>query len=446
MPLRLQPPELTSDYPRESTDSARSQTRLHRLMDWKLVRKIARDVVRVERIDYGRCDVLTLAHDNDRHLLVDDKYYSPLVDTLEDRLRARGVRCLSIARIISSIKGDIAYGDVRSPEGAFARALIGKRVKGAARRGVYPFSVMEERIWEKILETTGAKRVIGIQPSRELCRAARRRGVWVADLQHGVIAESHPWYGSRFREREPSEFLPHAFVVWDPGSAEVLEWARASGSDVIVVGNPWISRFITPHPEDSLVRRLVEAAGGSFARNGKKNVLVSLSWGDTDIPNGVMTDELATAIRASQNEYNWFLRLHPNQLRGFASHEAAWFHKYYAEHLDGLATWKDATRQPLPLVLSQMDMHVTWNSSVCIEAAHFGLSSALLNHRMHSGGDKSDYYCYYKAVGRIDEVANTPESILDWLKERGESAARFDDYTSYDQSFEQLVMFLSDEK
>jgi hypothetical protein len=413
-------------------------------MDWKLMRKIARDLFRFERIDYEPHSVLTLAHDNDRSFFIDGKYYSPLVDTLEDRLAALGVECLSVARIISTVKGDIAYGDVRSPEGAFARALLTKRFKGLLQRnGKYPFSRMEEAIWEEILDATGATRVVGIMPSRELCTVARRRGIWVADMQHGVMADSHPWYGRRFRSHEPSEYLPHCFLVWEKGSADVLDWVHAHGSHVKTIGNVWLSRFIAPRPDDQLVHRLLAESRACFERAGKKNVLVSLSSCDVGVPEGEIPPELAAVIKATQGEYNWILRLHPNQIKGFASHESVLFHEYYARELNGYATWDEATRHPLPLVLANVDLHVTWSSSVCIEAAHFGIKSALLNPRMHAGGDLEDYYRYYKQQGAIDTVEHSRAAILAWLEANRHNGRHPEEYAAYNREFDHLIAFLS---
>src|SRR5687767_8476343 len=112
-------------------------------MDYAILWKIFRDLFRIDRNHYGQTKVLTLAHDIDRSLLLDGKYYSPLVDTVEDDLRPYAIRCVSIARIISTVKGDLSYGNVHSPEGAFARALLCKRLKGLFSRGRYPFSRME---------------------------------------------------------------------------------------------------------------------------------------------------------------------------------------------------------------------------------------------------------------------------------------------------------------
>ena len=42
----------------------------------------------------------------------------------------------------------------------------------------------------------------------------QQKGVKVADLQHGVIAESHPWYGAKWRGLEPDNWSPN-YLVWD---------------------------------------------------------------------------------------------------------------------------------------------------------------------------------------------------------------------------------------
>ena len=55
-------------------------------MDLSIVRKIIFDCFKFEVIDHERARVLTIAHDNDRSLFHDGKYYSPLVDTIEDDL------------------------------------------------------------------------------------------------------------------------------------------------------------------------------------------------------------------------------------------------------------------------------------------------------------------------------------------------------------------------
>lgn len=415
-------------------------------MDWSLAFKILRDCFRWDRVNYPRAEVLTVAHDTDRSLLHEGRWYSPLVDTLEDDLRARGVRCVSVARIISRIKGDLAYGKALSPEGAFARALVVKRLIGLLRRGgAYPYSQMEERIWGRILDATGVRRVVAIQPSRELCVACRKRGVWVADIQHGVIGESHPWYGETYRAHEPAEYLPHAFLCWDQGSLEVIDrWVAAKGVETIVTGNRWVARFIRPRAHDGLVGAMLEKFRAGYANpRGKPTLLVALSWGDVTIPNGFMVDALRDVIRQTQGQYHWLVRLHPNQLNGFATHEAGRFRRYFEENLQGYVEWELATRSPLPLVLSHVDMVISWNSSVSIEAAQMGIRTCLMDPRLLPGGSYQDYYAYYREKGVVQVIEPTQQAILNGIQRYVARHRQGEDFDRYDAHYERLLDFMT---
>jgi hypothetical protein len=413
-------------------------------MDKSIVLKIVRDAFRVDRVRYPKSKVLTVAHDNDRSLRHDGLWYSPLIDTIEDDLRLRQRECVSIARIISRIKGAIAYGNVLSPEGAFARALLVKRMAGRFARGAYPYSHMEEKVWGRILDETGARKVFGIQPSREMCVACHKRGVWVADVQHGVIGESHPWYGIRFRGDDPKEWLPDAFIVWDAGSAAVIDrWAAAKGVQTIVTGNRWVARFLKRHPQDQLVSELFAKFGSQLAApEGRKSILITLSWGSDRIPNGFLPDALCDIIRSTQGEFDWKVRLHPNQLNGFATHEGRRFNQFFEAHLKGLVEWEAPTRAPLPVVLSQTDLHLSWNSSVSIEASQSGIRSGLLDPALRDLNKLGDYYTYYRNKGMIDFLEPTQDAIIAWIHANKDSKQAPEAFEAYDQAYAELLDFL----
>lgn len=419
-------------------------------MDYSVLRKIVLDCFKIDRIDYERTRVLTIAHDNDRSLFHEGKWYSPLIDTMEDDLAARGTRCVSISRITSRIKGPISYGNARSPEGRFARSLLRKRLAGLFTKGkypykaTYPYSRSEQRIWEEILERTGARRVFGIQPSRELCVACHERGIWVADVQHGVIAERHPWYGENFRARDPVEWLPDTFLLWDHGSERVIKkWSEKKGIVPIVTGNRWVARFMKSLPSDKLVAQLSERVAASRAANDRrKTILVALSWGDYNIPNGFIIEGLEQVIRKTSQEFRWLIRLHPNQLKGFATEEGPRFFRYFEERLKGHAEWESATRPPLPAVLKHVDLHISWMSSVCIEASQMGIRSALLNPRLRDPEQIGDYYEYYREVGTVELVEESEASILAWIRRTLSREAVPEDYAAYDREYSRLLDFL----
>jgi hypothetical protein len=410
-------------------------------MDYALLRKMLVDFLRVDSPPPRRVPVLTVAGDNSRSVLYRGKRYSPLVDTLGDDLAARNVACLSVARIISAIRGAASHGEVYAPDGAFTRALLQKRLVGLTARGRYPYSRWEEEVWGRILDATGARKVVGIQPSRELCVACHKRGVWVSDLQHGVIADLHPWYGSGFRAHEPKEYLPHAFLCWDRGSENVIgKWAHERDIRTHVVGHPWLTRFALRGDDDPLVRELSERHESALRSiDGRKTILLSLSWGESNIPNGFVAEGVEKAIRASAREWRWLIRLHPNQLSGFAKQEGVRFADYFRARLKGFAEWEPSTHSPLPVLLRHVDLHVTWSSSVCIEASQMGIKSALLNPRLRMS---DPYFGLYQESGMVELVSETEDEILKWIRSNSESRKAPSYFDEAEAEYRRIVDFL----
>lgn len=412
-------------------------------MDWSIIAKITRDLIRLDRIAYPRVKILTVAHDLDRSLLYRGRWYSPQIDSIEDDLRIRGVECISVSRIISRIKGDLAYGRVFSPEGSFARALVVKRLFAIFQRSHYAYSKLEEKTWGRILDQTGAKRVLGIQPSRELCVACHKRNIWVADVQHGVISEHHPWYGEAYRGGEPIEYLPDAFLCWDKGSQDVIrQWSSSKGIDALVTGNRWLIRFVKNTGCDAFVNHLLEKYKQEESEVLTKPViLVTLSWGSLDIPNGILHDELRNLIRNTADRYRWLLRLHPNQINGFATHEGRQFKEYFVNNLEGFAEWRLATFTPLPIILQNSNLHISWCSSVAIEAAQLGIRTALLDPNLrapHNAG----YYKHYRDAGMIELIESKEAIIRGWVEANINKKVAPEEMSTWDNNYEALLDFL----
>ena len=412
-------------------------------MDFKIIYKVLIDSIKIDSIKLPKCDVLTFACDNDRYIKHDGKMYSPLINTVEDRLNQQGITCVSISRIASTIKGALSHGCVYSPEGAFSRAMLAKRIKNLfISDGKYPFSWMEVKIWEKILDQTDAKSVIAILPSRELCYVCRQRGIWVCDLQHGVIADEHYWYGIKFRENDPVKWLPNAFLVWDEGSHKVInKWASQKHIDVIMVGNPWIERFRNKLKADSLVDSL--KIQYKITKSEKKNILLSLSWGGHGLENKFIHPSLEQLIKDTSDTYNWKIRLHPNQMRGFASDEGREFISYYKKHFEGLnVEWDNSTAMPLPLLLSSVDCHITWVSSVCMEAAYFGIPSLVLCPKLRQGGAFESYYNYLVDLGYVDKLDSDYNVIKEWIGRK--SVAKMPYYCDHAINFDGVMQGVFD--
>lgn len=414
-------------------------------MDYKLVFNIFKDLFKIDTISYDKCDVLTVANDTDRSFILDGKAYSPHIDSIEFDLKKAGLKCISISRIASDLIGEKAFGDVYSPKGGFARALLTKRLKGLLFRREYPYSNHEERIWGKILDSTEAKKVIAILPSRELCNACHKRNIWVADVQHGVIAENHPWYGKKFRGNDPAQFLPNLFLVWDEESANVLKtYVYEKGSGVEVIGNRWVARFLEDREEDDLIKRVHSLYKDSFSKNSKPNILVSLSWGCEGIPNGIITDELLNVILKTSDQYRWMFRMHPNQVNGFAKEESKVFYDFFDNNLKGKADWENPTYAPLPYILSKTDLHISWHSSVATEAAQLGVKSLLMDPQLVAGGRLDNYYLNIRESKCVEVLGELDFGIEDWIEanvsNRGSENTYSQENTIYWRVMKQFVI------
>jgi hypothetical protein len=414
-------------------------------MDLPMAVKILTDLVKIDNIKLPSADILTVAHDNVRNVFYEGRWYSPLIDSIEDELAVLNIESVSVARIVSRIKGNKAYGNVFSPEGAFARALISKRLKSLIYRNQYPFSNMEEKIWGNILDVTGVRKVIAILPSRELCVACHKRGIWVADIQHGVIADTHPWYGINYRNNDPREQLPDAFVCWDYGSSAVIDrWAQNKGIQTIVIGSRWVKRFLNKSEDDDLVCKLFAEYENKKINQGKKpSILVTLSWGNKSISNGFLPDSLCEIIRETSKDYHWFVRLHPHQLIGFATSEGRRFKDKFIDTLGDCVEWEVASQFPLPLILLNVNMHISWSSSCSIEAAQMGIKSALLDPALRLPSDNADYYSYYRNKGMIHLMDADKKLLYQWIHENCSTSCCPEDFSRYDLNYLNLINNLS---
>lgn len=387
-------------------------------MDYNILKKIILDLFKVDKINLPHADVLTFACDNDRYIDYLGKKYSPLIDTVTDDLESKGVSVVSITRIASRIKGDLSHGRVFSPEGAFARALILKRIKSLLLGGKkYPYSKSEEKIWDSILRKVQPKAVIGIMPSRELCTVCHRYGVWVADLQHGVISKKHPWYSPDFRAHEPDSWLPNV-ICWDDDAEFTIKSWNNKKVEIIKTGNPWINRFINGDESDKLLYVLKEKYP-TLVDNRKSKILISVSWGCGDLGgNNFIPKALEEFILKNRDRYTFLFRLHPNMLQGFATHDGVGFFKYYNNvYKQHGIDWQQSTEMPLPLLLSSIDIHITWASSVCIEAAMMGKKTLTLNPKLLPGMENESYYKILAEHNYVTKGLPEYELIDGWVKE-----------------------------
>ena len=205
-------------------------------------------------------------------------------------------------------------------------------------------------------------------PAMALIWASRRLGIPSVDLQHGM--QAGPPY-ARWTKVPPGGFetLPEIFWNWNASDAEgIREWSEASGSPhrAVVGGYPWLDRFLTTGASTT------NGVMPPLATDSKRplRILFSMPTFSYDLPSWVVS-----AIRASPPEWEWWFRLHPRQLQARAGLERV------LRDDDSTVRFEieSATARPLPLVLQDVDVHVTHSSAVTIEAEYFGVRTVALS-------------------------------------------------------------------
>lgn len=363
------------------------------------------------------CDVLLLRSDAKCGYKYKGKAYSPLYDSVGDLFINSGLVVSSVAAHFAALTGEKAHN---SPVSYNRAALVQAIFRRLGTLGMVWANRQRQYLWEKILDKAKPYCVIGNQPNVDLCRAGKNKGVRIYDLQHGVISDEHLWYGEKCRNM-PANDLPDGFLCWDESSAEALrKWAPQKDIDVRVVGNPWFLRFLVKDSGDSLVQEALIT--GQIFSNDKPVILVSLQWG-LDLYynhkgfNGVMVDVLEKTILETADTYNWLLRLHPVQLRGPEKDRVQNYLARTFGHLTSVE-WKKCSEIALPIVLQQVDLHITEHSTVVVEAGWMGIYSALLNRHICSGGRLENIYSYERRLGMVDVLKHDKNIIKQWIDDK----------------------------
>lgn len=364
-------------------------------------------------------DVLLVRHDIDCGYSYKGAAYSHILDSISDALGNLGKTFCTVASPYSFLIGSKAYGNPYCINRSYALATLKSKLRfgGDRIRGnVYA----KKEVWKKIIKSVAPKVIISIAPGPELCWAANEMAVPVYDVQHGVINDGHVVYKEVLRDG-PEEYVPTGFLCWDRTAVETLKWASERGRDVRIIGNPWFRRFICQEAGDVLVEEALNKDALSIA--GKKTVLVTLQWGLREFfkdPNyyEFLPDSLIQAINESKREFNWLLRLHPVQVRSGSKERVISF-LINSFGKEGDVRWEQPTSQPLPQLLASCDLHITDCGSTTIEAAWYGIPTALLNSRYGKGEVLEKYFVLERSLGLATCIKQEKNYILNWINNHG---------------------------
>lgn len=346
-------------------------------------------------LDIKKVDVLLIRSDSDCYCRANTRsYYSPHINTLRRELMKQGYSYLVIAKPFGYISRASVEDGALNLSATYMRYAILKKI----------LFFSKTFFWKKVIQKSNAKFIICIMPSIDLCNASYDLNVWLADLQHGVITQSHPYYGKDFIVSKKIIDIPKHFLLWDKSSEQIIaEWKNTKNVETTIIGNLALLDSIFDKKNKHV---------NNFANNNL--ILISLQWGLDEDENSsqifyenILSNELIKVINDNLN-YKWFLRLHPVQLR-----DSEFIFQKLAQILpnDVIIFSKQHISSSLLDILMQTKIHITYNSSVTIEAAKIGVPTILLDSRLNDYGIYKDYFFDEKKSGIAKVVENNYQEI-----------------------------------
>jgi hypothetical protein len=323
--------------------------------------------------------ILYSCHDVDRSVIEDGKRFSPLLEGISRLYGELGYGAMNLTHPFASIAGRRIKGDSITLN---YRTLM-HRLRARLGKGERARIALEAGYYSGLLERISPTLVMSIQPPYGLCVAARELGIPIVEALHGTsYVYGDPFFAPHMAK--PDRWLPEFLLSFDDITQATME-TYCAGRDIVPlrVNDPWRAAV--------RLRGAAAQKGDALEKNAGRRVLVSLQWGyDNErdtlsniIPNGIIHPALEAAFAMPEVEF--LVRAHPIQVNrpGYRHHR-----RYVAALSERFPNveWEWATTQPLPLVLDQVDAHITMSSSTVGEAALADVPSLALCPTLQEGG------------------------------------------------------------
>ena len=359
-----------------------------------------------------KCDVLLFCHDADRGVTLNNKAYSPLIDSVRDKLEAEGFKCQTIAHSGSKLVGKHAHGNPISifNRNSFIIFLISRITK----------KKFVQLIYENIFIKTKPKMIITIGCNDEFCLAARNLNIYHFELLHGIGYTPMPWDW----DKKEKENLPQGILSLDVVSTNTFNELKLKGLDVYQINHPFLSRFNLKNnielPEEWILK--------DIDQKYTKTILITLQWGyapsidELDIHKGILNnglffEEIESIIKETKDSIFWRFRFHPVQYRQQKKYKKLFniVDNFIKEFKN--CEWKESTFLPLPSILGTCDGHITMSSMSSYEAAYLGIRTLALCPTLQKGGIYGNMFKDLVKKGYLVKEKPDKVKICNWINE-----------------------------
>jgi hypothetical protein len=216
------------------------------------------------------------------------------------------------------------------------------------------------------------------------------------------------------------EVLPNVILAFDDVTQATLE-SLCAGRDIAPMraNDPWRHSL-------ALARARAAQTPQSAKTARPKQVLVTLQWGydgerdslSSIIPNGILHPALEAAFMSPESKDTRFLvRMHPIQMikPGYRHHL-----RYIQKLANSLPNveYAEASSRPMPLLLDEVDAHITMSSSSIGNAAEAGVKSLALCPTLHEGGAHFGFFRELEASDMVTFGSLDTAAILSWIAQR----------------------------
>jgi len=310
---------------------------------------------------------------------------SQILDPLGDHLEARGTPVFRVRSFNSTIpcrntyKIDFDLRKIKRRAGRWykARNFLRKRVVDRTKTS----RILNRYCYQEMIQVLRPAMILAVDPSPELCRTARDRGVKIANIAHGFGYPSDcKVHGRLARARIRQRAEPHFFIAFDRVTQKTRKMGD-KGKDTRTL----LSRrcHFPPRPSTRL---------GGIRQRRKKTVLVAMQWGYDGmvpelaniLPDGIMASALQKVIRTCP-DVTWLIKWHPVQLRDPDLYRRV--RNYIKTNLSIPSNQVvDIDLDPIQDALAMSDLLITMCSMAVYEAAAQGVPSLALCPSLKKGG------------------------------------------------------------
>ena len=324
-----------------------------------------------------KADVLFICHDNHRTTYVGGLRYSPIIDTISDHMDSKFAK-ITLAAPFSKYYGKTCHGNVHM----YNRILIIAYLK----RLIFTHSLTITdkktdpvvKAWSSILKLIQPKIIIGINPSLELCIAAKSIEIWIADIQHGILAPGN-YYDLKKRANINQNGWPNTILCWDEFSKNYVDSNLAPHVQAMVVGNP---ASISKVSEELVC----SAKDPTVKVNSKISVLVTLagyfrksSEGDLYFAQIGFPSSLINFIKTHGSFCIWNIRVHPLIVADKRKRAYVFSRLNYIFRDNPNVVWRQCNNETIYSALNRCSVHITYNSASARDAANVGIHTAVLD-------------------------------------------------------------------